>query len=905
MGNAVAKAKTAERRPAVAPALLGAVFDELPDAILLFDSENHLMSWNARLYQLFPSLVDDLAVGDSFDLVSARLDALEEEGLTRHSKFLSDGLLLLSLRRSKRMMAHRRRFSDADLGRLRAIIDPVGELDGFRRTRRGVSMRNDKERDGERIQRHLLDAVEYLSHGLVLFDAAGRLVLCNERFRQFFPQVLAVQGSAISYRDFVRSLAEGWMSDPGAIGQWVDEHVDRHRLGLTHECQALDGRWFLVRDLRLPDGSTVMTGTDITGLKRRETALRESEARFRAIFQHAAVGVAVIRSGGRIVQTNPALDSMLGYAAGELVAMRYRDLVHPDDLVMESRLARRLIDGEIDSFRHESRYLHKSGRHVWGRLTVSLVRGHGDDNFGIAMIENIDERKQAESDLMTFRAVAEAAAEAIVILSLDGTPFYVNPAHKKLFGPCVAGEHRHHYWDHYAEDAQKTIRQFVLPSLERGLGWEGILNAKAADGRVFPVWQRAGTVCDGDGRPQFHFVFMHDHSHQQRTRDELCKAKELAEQANIAKTRFLAAASHDLRQPLQALSMFVAVLSSRTHTPEDALLIKRIDDSVGAVETLLNGLLDVSKLEAGLVVPAPAAFDISPLLSRLASEFQPLAAEEGLRFHLVTSHAVVRSDPALLERILRNLLNNAVRYTKHGRVLLGCRRRRETLVIEVWDTGIGIPQNQLKLIFREFHQLGNSARDRRQGLGLGLAIVDRLSQLLDHRIDVASEPQKGSVFSIEVPLAKSPAITHQPRQLPLGIRQRDATILIIEDEPDVLESTGLLLESWGFNVLSAKDCDEALHRMMEWPHTPDLILADYRLQSGTTGAQAVNLIRARLKTSLPAIILTGDTAPERLRQAKASGHGLLHKPVQPVALHRMIDEALAASEAGLERSSAG
>ncbi|PKU21433.1 NahK/ErcS family hybrid sensor histidine kinase/response regulator [Telmatospirillum siberiense] len=903
MRNAVAKVMTAERRPAIAPALLAAVFDGHSDAMLLFDGDR-LVSWNLRLFQLFPALVDDLAAGDSLEIVSARLDALEEGDISRHTRLLGDGLLLLSLRRSRRG-ARRSRFSGADRQHWRGIIDPAGEFDGFRRISRGAMVHNDKDRDGERIQRHLLDAVEYLTHGLVIFDAAGRLVLCNERFRQFFPQVLAKQGAATTYQEFVRSLAEGWMSDPGAIGQWVDEHVDRHRLGLTHECQALDGRWFLVRDLRLPDGSTVLTGTDITGLKRRETALRESEARFRAIFQHAAVGVAVIRSGGRIVQTNPALDSMLGYGVCELTAMRYGDLVHPDDLETEARLARRLLDGEIDCFRHEARYLHKSGRYVWGRLTVSLVRGLGDDSFGVAMIENIDERKKAETDLMTFRAVAEAAAEAIVILSLDGTPFYVNPAYEKLFGPCGNGELPHHYWDHYTEDAQRTIRQIVLPLLERGQGWEGILKA-AVGRRIFPIWQRAGTVFDGMGRAQFHFVFMHDHSNQQQIRDELCKAKELAEQANIAKTRFLAAASHDLRQPLQALSMFVAVLASRSHSPEDALLIQRIDDSVGAVETLLNGLLDVSKLEAGLVVPAPASFDIAPLLSRLASEFQPLAAEVGLGFHLVTSHAVVRSDPALLERILRNLLNNAVRYTKNGRVLLGCRRRRDTMVIEVWDTGIGIPQNQLKLIFREFHQLGNSARDRRQGLGLGLAIVDRLAQLLDHRIDVASEPQRGSVFSVEVPLAKVPAITPlQPRQAPLASRRYDATILIIEDEPDVLESTCLLLESWGFNVLSAKDCDEALRRMSEWPAKPDLILADYRLQSGTTGVQAVNLIRARLKIALPAIILTGDTAPERLRQAKASGHGLLHKPVQPVMLHRMIDEALSMSLSDRERSSAG
>jgi CheY-like chemotaxis protein len=197
------------------------------------------------------------------------------------------------------------------------------------------------------------------------------------------------------------------------------------------------------------------------------------------------------------------------------------------------------------------------------------------------------------------------------------------------------------------------------------------------------------------------------------------------------------------------------------------------------------------------------------------------------------------------------------------------------------------------LIFREFHQLGNSARDRRQGLGLGLAIVDRLAQLLGHKVNVVSEPLKGSMFSVELPLTKAPVNVQWPKQLPLGLRDVEATVLIIEDEPDVLESIGLLLESWGYNVLSANCCDEAMRQLSLAGRKPDLILADYRLQGGTTGAQAINRIRSRLKVSLPAIILTGDTAPERLRQAKASGHGVLHKPVQPQILRRMIDEALA------------
>jgi PAS domain S-box-containing protein len=500
-------------------------------------------------------------------------------------------------------------------------------------------------------------------------------------------------------------------------------------------------------------------------------------------------------------------------------------------------------------------------------------------------------------DSAAFRSVVEASAEAIIILSSSGEPIYANPAHEQLFGRIPDKGGWRHYLNLHTDDAKNVISQIILPSLAQGRDWEGVLEAKDAGGRVFPLSQRLGVVRDPTGRPQFYFIFMHDHSGQQRVCDELCQAKEAAEQANVAKARFLAAASHDLRQPLQALSMFVAVLANRPHSPEDRLLIKRIDDSVGAFETLLNGLLEISKLEAGLIVPDLTSFNIAPLLARLFAEFEPLAAEAGLVLRLVPSHAVIYSDPTLLERVLRNLLNNAVRFTKQGRILMGCRLRGDRLAVEVWDTGIGIPESQLNLIFREFHQLGNSARDRRQGLGLGLAIVDRLVRLLGHSINVVSAPLKGSMFSIELPLAAMPSTVLEPEQLPRGIPCAEPTILVIEDEPDILESTGLLLESWGFKVLSASGCEEAMLQLAKASRKPDLILADYRLQGGTTGAQAINRVRSRLKVPLPAIILTGDTAPERLRRAKASGHGLLHKPVQPMVLHRMIDEALARSTA--------
>ncbi|MEW5726990.1 MAG: hybrid sensor histidine kinase/response regulator, partial [Pseudomonadota bacterium] len=451
-----------------------------------------------------------------------------------------------------------------------------------------------------------------------------------------------------------------------------------------------------------------------------------------------------------------------------------------------------------------------------------------------------------------------------------------------------------HYRQYFPDDSHEIIDKLVGPALVRGEGWEGVLEAVDSAGRRFPLWQRSGAVRDEQGRVRFYFAFMHDHSAQQMFEDELYDAKETAEEAAIAKTRFLAAASHDLRQPMQALAMFVAVLAGRTREPEQSALVTRIQDSVTALEGLLNGLLDVSKLEAGLIVPAPEDFTARSMMERLAAEFEPLCEAEGLALRVVTSGHVVHSDGSLLERILRNLLNNAVRYTKSGRILFGCRRRGRMLRFEVWDTGIGIPKGELKNIFREFHQVGNPERDRRQGLGLGLAIVERLADLLGHRITVSSVEGKGSVFAVEVPVVAR-ATAAKPKQLPLGLSQAGAAILVIDDEPDVRESLELLIASWGHTAVSAASAEEAIRRLPTLGRDPDLILADYRLQNGDTGGQAIARVEVHLRadTKVPAIILTGDTAPERLAQAQALGHGLLHKPVQPAALRAAIDEALA------------
>jgi signal transduction histidine kinase/CheY-like chemotaxis protein len=363
--------------------------------------------------------------------------------------------------------------------------------------------------------------------------------------------------------------------------------------------------------------------------------------------------------------------------------------------------------------------------------------------------------------------------------------------------------------------------------------------------------------------------------------------------ANLAKSRFLAAASHDLRQPLHALNLFVAQLHAETDQAERSRVFTRIDAAVAAMNELFNALLDISKLDAGVLTPDVTAFPVERLLKRIEMTFAAAAREKDLRLRVVPSGAWVRSDFILLERILFNLVSNAVRYTTRGGVVVGCRRRVGLLRIEVWDTGVGIPADQRRNIFGEFYQLAESQRDRHSGLGLGLAIVDRLCGLLDHSIEMDSRLGRGSRFSVSAPLSsplKSPGHRAAPRAL--ADRSRSKLIVVVDDDALVLEGMCGVLTSWGCRVVTASSDSAALASLLECQRPPDLIISDYRLAGGRTGFEAIERLRSAFGAQVPAFLISGDTAPERLREASASGFHLLHKPVLPITLRATVNQLL-------------
>jgi two-component system, sensor histidine kinase len=372
--------------------------------------------------------------------------------------------------------------------------------------------------------------------------------------------------------------------------------------------------------------------------------------------------------------------------------------------------------------------------------------------------------------------------------------------------------------------------------------------------------------------------------------------KAAAVEANLAKSRFLAAASHDLRQPMHALSLLIASYPSAKLPAEEAEIIATMRRSADAMASLFDALLDVSRLDAGTVEPRPEAIDVTQFGTRLYREFTPLAREHGLALRLRTANAVVLADPMLLNRIVSNLIVNALRHGAREGALLAFRPRAGALAIEVWDTGVGIAPEHQKAIFGEFFQVGNPERDRQKGLGLGLAIVDRLVKLMGLSLELRSKPGVGSMFRVLVPLAPAGTVLRPASGIGEALREHaqlapvsfNLSVIVVDDERDVREAMSLLLTSWGCQVLAISSADDTAALGAQSGFAPDLIVADLRLRGDETGISAVRALRARFGREVPAVIVSGDTLPARLQEVQESGLPMLHKPLRPEALREVL-----------------
>jgi Na+/proline symporter/CheY-like chemotaxis protein len=370
--------------------------------------------------------------------------------------------------------------------------------------------------------------------------------------------------------------------------------------------------------------------------------------------------------------------------------------------------------------------------------------------------------------------------------------------------------------------------------------------------------------------------------------EALTRAKGAADEANASKTQFLAAASHDILQPLNAARLYATSLVERDRLRSEAELAENVDASLDAVEEILTALLDISRLDTGAMKPQLSSFRIDEMLRQLAREFEPVAAEKGLRLKFVPSSLAVRSDRRLMRRLLQNLISNAIKYTPSGSVLIGARRRGGKLVLQVLDTGLGIPQSKQRIVFREFQRLDQGAKVAR-GLGLGLSIVERIARVLDHRLELKSEPGRGTQFSVELPVAapmpETAAKPKNPRSpaTPLaGLR-----VLAIDNEPAILDGMRGLLQGWGCEVTVAGSLHEAQLVLRDAKARPEVVIADYHLDEGN-GIDAILALRWKLGPTLPAVLLTADRSPRVREEAAAKAIHLLNKPVKPAALRALL-----------------
>ena len=373
-------------------------------------------------------------------------------------------------------------------------------------------------------------------------------------------------------------------------------------------------------------------------------------------------------------------------------------------------------------------------------------------------------------------------------------------------------------------------------------------------------------------------------------------ARRTAEIANRAKTQFFTAASHDLRQPLHAMGLFAEALRQRVHEPEVAQLVNSINESVDALEGLFSELLDITRIDTGGIEVHDQHFEVGDILRKLRLHFEPAAFEKGLALRLRGGQRVVFADPLLVERILRNLVSNAIRYTNDGSVLVSCRQRGQRVLLQVWDTGVGIREQEQLKIFDEFYQVpGGRVVDpeQRKGLGLGLAIVKRLAQLMKAPLTLRSQSGRGTVFTLELPLGKAPRAPAQvlPGKGPVGITLAGRLIVIVEDEPAVRAGLEVLLKGWGADIAAFESVAESA----AWATTcdpeivqPDLLIVDYRLEEGRTGVDAIQVLRQRFGLRVPAILVTGSTMTGHEKDAQVHDFHLLIKPVVPNKLRAMI-----------------
>jgi PAS domain S-box-containing protein len=630
-------------------------------------------------------------------------------------------------------------------------------------------------------------------------------------------------------------------------------------------------------------------------LDEREMQLFESEIFSHAILNSVPVEIAVLDQHGTIIMVNkPWLLFSEKYSNErevneevKSVGVNYLEVCRASmvddthgDAAEVLKGIKDILEGRLPSFSLE--YKCESPTQVyWFSLIVTPLNHH--NSGAVVSHTDITQRKQTEQALYVAWASAQAALDAIFWLDKEAKIVDVNLAASKLLGYGEKELVTLHLADVSPDepfDMEKWDQYFIRLKQESAVKMETKLRGRC--GRTVEVEVNAAYIKHEN--KELVCAFVRDITDKKRDEIALRNAKIDAERANSAKSKFLAATSHDLRQPLSALALYVDLLS-RYKQPRIKGVVTSIQGCVESMSELLTDLLDISKLEAGVVQPNNTYFFVDELLQKLVTIFSAESNIKKLSLRYRPSNLIANSDQKLFFRIIGNLISNAIRYTESGGILVACRPHQGRYYIEVFDTGIGIDDDQIELIFEEFKQLGDESRHR--GSGLGLAIVKKMTVLMGLDVIVSSRPGRGSIFRVEIPIVDDAAL-YQDFSIEASLA--GAVIAVIDDNVEIINALKLTLESVGYQVIVGTSGETILANLDE--KKPDLILSDFRLQKGENGFDVIDVIRQHLGQAIPAILMTGDTDPNMIRTMQDSGISVLFKPLQFTKLKELITTTL-------------
>lgn len=779
------------------------------------------------------------------------------------------------------------------------------------------------KQQAEVAHQRLTDGIESISDAFVLFDSERRIVLYNSKFESVWAGIGVSIKQGLGIQEIRRLADQHQLIEEELYGDEADNSVF-YRLK--------DGRWFQVSERETLDGGLVILYTDITELKQNETARRERALADKSrVLQNTvdnlSQGVVLINAEGRLEVWNQRFLELSGFTETELNKQPlFSDLISRCELILLTPFSNHHSgNGTIE--------LEQSLRNG----QVIEIRTHPIPEGGfVNTYTDITERHQYAETLREseqwIRLITDHVPALIAYVGDDLRYQFTNKVYEDWYG-----------WSREALTG-KTItmvhggEQFVKlkPYIDKALSGESVtFEIEEKDPRGEPRYMLKAYVpnLDSEGKAVGLFVLIRDITDRRKTAQalqesyqtmeqrvvertseltnlndqlwqeiterkqvegRLLEASKHAEQANLSKTKFLAAVSHDLLQPLNAARLFTSALQEKPAVQSERHLIDSVGASLDDVESLLSTLVDISKLDAGVIEPDVTVFPVSSLLNNIANEYKQVAGSEKLKLRYVSSSAVVSSDSQLLARILRNFLTNAIRYTDRGSVLLGCRRKRHSLVIEVWDTGRGIPEEKLGDVFLEFKRLQASRDESDKGLGLGLAIVDKISRMLGHCISVSSIPGKGSMFSVEVPLAPADqyAVEVKTEHQPVADNLLEgASIWLIDNDPAICRGMETLLDGWGCDVQTVQNEAQLLSLLSE-QEVPGLLIADYHLDDDKNGLDAAINFNRQLKDPVPVLMITANYTNELKQVIREHGYLLINKPVRPMKLKMALNHLL-------------